>query len=57
MRTYRNVSTQQRWVRRANVVVKPGETFQCDFEINDANFAEVKDDKRKAADPAAHKED
>ena len=38
---YRNVSNSRRWVRRAGVVVEPGATFSCDFEIDDANFERV----------------
>lgn len=56
MKTYRNVSNARRWIRRVGVVVDPGETFVCDFEIEDANFAEVKEKERKAADAAAQKE-
>ena len=53
MNLYRNVSTSRRWVRRAGVVVESGATFSCDFEIEDANFQRVEEEKVREKKPGS----
>ena len=49
MPKYRNTSDQRVWVRKACVVVEPGEVFESAVPLNNDAFEEVKDKKPGAA--------
>lgn len=49
---YRNTSGQRLWVRKAGVVVDPGETFESPVPLDNSAFEEVKEKKPGTAAPA-----
>lgn len=49
-RTYRYVGVGQRYIRRLGIVVKSGDTFECPWALEDANYEEVRE--RMPASPA-----
>lgn len=51
---YKNVGDQRVWVRKAGVVVDPGEVFESPVPLNSSSFEEV---KKKAAGTTPAKED
>lgn len=49
---YKNTSDQRLWVRKAGVVVEPGEVFESSVPLNNSAFEEVKEKKPGTAAPA-----